>query len=281
MRIKYFTVAAIVILTIMGGCEKPLPPDTVLSNCLNALIAGNVTEAYEYFSYDDQLTMSKDEFVKQHELSARELCIADMLRDHVILQVDSLSISMETAKTVVTIITPTLMKERFSLLFFRGCSTTVLDSVMNPQGDPEWIHITQLSDTVLIRKEEKGWRIFGYWQRQRIKEAEASAKRLNYIQTKIEVTDMRAFAFKGERTSYLTARILNNGDETLRHVEIIVVCYNPDNRPCYSVTAYPVSSSSLPLDPYRSKTFRVELPSVPVDWTGNVTAKIVNATFVE
>jgi hypothetical protein len=278
---KYFTVAFVIMLVVMGGCEKPLPPDTILSNCLDALVAGNVTEAYEYFSYDDQLTVSKEEFIKQHELSAQELCIADMLRDHVILHVDSLIIGEETAKTVINIIAPTIMKERFSVLFFRGCSTTAVDSVMNPQGDPEWIHITQMSDTVMIRKEEKGWRIFGYWQRKRIKEAEASAKRLNYIQTKIEVTDMRAFAFKGERTSYLTARILNNGDEALRQVEIIVVCYNPDNRPCYSVTAYPVSASSIPLEPYRSKTFRVELPSVPVDWTGNVTAKIVNATFVE
>jgi len=65
MRMKYFTVAFVIMLVVMGGCEKPLPPDTILSNCLDALVAGNVTEAYEYFSYDDQLTVSKEEFIKQ------------------------------------------------------------------------------------------------------------------------------------------------------------------------------------------------------------------------
>lgn len=280
MKVRLFLVAGLAILAVIG-CQKQDPPDVVLTRCLDALVVGNVTNAYEVFSYDDQLTVSQNEFVQQHKLSAQELCIAEMLRNHVVCLTDPLTIGEDSATAVVTIIAPTIMKERFAVLFFEGCSASAADSVLNPQGDPEWIYITQISGTVLLRREEKGWRIFGYWQRMRIKEAEASAKRLNYIQTKIEIKDMRAFAFKGERTSYLTARVVNNGDETLRQVEIIVACFNPHNRPCYSLTVYPISPSSLPLGPRKERPFRVELPGVPVDWTGNVTAKVVNATFVQ
>lgn len=279
MKIRLFVITGLMFL-VMSGCQKQDPPDVVLAGCLDALIKGNVTDAYGLFSYDDQLTVGQAEFVQQHELSARELCIAEMLRNHVVLQVGPLAVGEDTAAAVVTIIAPTMMKERFATLFFEGCSTSSVDSTLNPQGDPEWIYMTRMTGTVLLRKEEAGWRVFGYWQRMRIQEAEASAMRLNYIQTKIEIRDMRAFAFKGERTSYLDARIVNMGDETLRQVEIIVACFNPDNRPCYSVTVYPVSPSSLPLGPHRDRPFRVDLPHVPADWTGNVTAKVVNATFV-
>jgi hypothetical protein len=280
MKVHLLVTVGLAILTVIG-CQKQDPPDIILTRCLDALTVGNVTEAYEYFSYDDQLTVSRAEFVQQHELSAQELCIAEMLRNQVVQHMGALAVGEDTATAVVTIITPTMMEKRFAVLFFEECSTSAVDSTLNPQGEPEWIYMTRMSGTILLRREERGWRIFGYWQRMRIQEAEASAIRLNYIQTKIEIADMRAFAFKGERTSYLTARVVNKGDETLRQVEIIVVCFNPDNRPCYSVTVYPVSPSGLPLGPRKDKTFRVEFPNVPVDWTGNVTAKIVNATFVQ
>jgi hypothetical protein len=279
MKIHLFIAAGLIML-LMSGCQKQDPPDVILTGCLDALTKGNVTDAYSLFSYDDQLTVSQAEFVHKHELSAQELCIAEMLRNHVVLQVGPLAVGEDTAAAVVTIIAPTIMTGRFAILFFEGCSTTAVDSTLNPMGDPEWIYMTRMTGTVMLRKESPGWRIFGYWQRMRIQEAEASAMRLNYIQTKIEIRDMRAFAFKGDRTSYLTARILNLGDETLRQVEILIACFNPDNRPCYSVTVHPVSPSSLPLGPHRDRPFRVELPHVPADWTGNVTAKVVNCTFV-
>jgi hypothetical protein len=80
--------------------------------------------------------------------------------------------------------------------------------------------------------------------------------------------------------------VKNNGERTLREVEITIFCLDSDGKPVFEKTYQPVLVSDFafgdegkPLKPGYTRTFGVKLNDAPSDWKGKVEVKITKVQF--
>lgn len=87
--------------------------------------------------------------------------------------------------------------------------------------------------------------------------------------SKITVSDARMSAaenFLGDTITYLDARVTNQGSKTLRHVELRLEFVDMLDQVVLRDSAHPVTRRTPPLEPGKTRSFRVSFDHMPADW---------------
>ena len=87
--------------------------------------------------------------------------------------------------------------------------------------------------------------------------------------SKIVVTDARMSAaqnFIGDTITYLDGRITNQGSKTIRRVELRLEFVDTLDQVVLRDSAHPVTPRMPPLEPGKSRSFRVSFDHMPADW---------------
>jgi hypothetical protein len=275
-RISQFIVATYIIVLLLLSCSKSYPWNS-LTTCLDAIIEHDYNRAYKFFSFQDQSTKSSSEFVMEHQLSEDERQILELSKLCLSYTIKDTSVLGDTCRAVVEILLPELLVDRLNFLFYEQYGKDMVDSLKT--DDHNMIYISKMEGLILLIKEDRAWRIYANWKELRKKEAEEAEIRLEYIKHKLRVGNVRVREFADTHRTHLIFNIKNLGEKTLEDIEIFVVCLDRNSKPCYSVTAHPVSSSSKPLGPQKSQRITVDLGNAPPDWARVVEVKVVNCKF--
>jgi hypothetical protein len=103
--------------------------------------------------------------------------------------------------------------------------------------------------------------------------------------SKISVRNVRVGeSVLGETGAF--GEIKNEGDSTLKEVEITIFCLGPDGRPVFEKQYTPVlesefslSDANKPLKPGYSRKFGVKLDDAPTEWNKKVTVSVTGVKF--
>lgn len=103
---------------------------------------------------------------------------------------------------------------------------------------------------------------------------------------KIEVRDIQIDTGHIFSNINVLGEIKNNGDKTLKEVEITIYCLDENDKAVYEKIQYPILDSEYssinvraPLKPNYSRKFDYNLDEAPSDWSKKVMIKVTNIEF--
>lgn len=259
-------------------CQPSDNPQKIITKCVDAIIAGSFDKAYGYFSFKDKNTKSLSEFVQELALNQADSGIIALTADRIDYVIVDIATSNDSARATLKITIPAIMSRRLSYLFADVYKETKIDYLIDSKKNH--IYILALEGQVRLIKEMEGWRIYGNWQKIRDREEKEAQMILEYIKSYIKIIEsIKICEYQDTRKIFLEGMVKNTGGKTLEDVELMITCYNKNEKPCYILSEHPVNANEKPLRPKKIRKFKIDLSAAPADWAKNVEIKIVNCKF--
>ena len=265
-------------LLFVNSCPRQTPPRERLVEFLDSLMAKNYQSAYDHCAFKDRYTKSADEFIagfKQHDDEVSSNGIEGSV---IFYNIDSTHAQKDTFLAFTKITALDLGASPYRNLFFSVLSEPITDSVKNRKS--AYVYAVTYEGVICLIKEHEGWGVYARWEEQRLRDAEESRVRVEYIKNGLKISNRKISVYPDAR-AYLTAVLKNTGIRTVLDAELMIVCLDKDGKPCDILTEHPVRKHAAPLLPGKTRKFKVDLSSAPGEWAKAVDVKIVNCFLGE
>jgi len=277
MRSK-LVITLMLIFVFQTVCTRQVPPRERLVGFLDSLKVKNFKSAYDYCAFKDRYTKSADEFVagfKQYDKEVSSNGIEGFVMSY---SIDSTQTKKDAFLAFTKITALDLGTSPYRSLFFSVFAEPITDSVKNKKN--AYVYAVTYDGVLCLVKEHEGWGVYARWEEQRLRDAEESRIRVEYINNSLKISNRKVSVYPNDR-AYLTAMIKNTGTRTVLDVELMIVCLDKDGKPCDILTEHPVRKHAAPLLPGKTRKFKVDLSSAPGEWAKTVDVKIVNCFLGE
>jgi len=266
----------LIILNIL--CQPSEVPVNTITKCIEAMTRGDYKTAYNYFSFIDKSTKTEPEFVRENEFSKIDSQLMTLTSNRIEYKIFDTTIYKDSILAILKITIPEIMRERMRYFFATPYKEKKIDSLIT--AEKKCINFFTIEGQVQLIKEIEGWRIYGNWRRIRDEEAKKSQVVIDYIRDSIKIAkNIRIREFQDTRRVCLEGSLKNYGKRILCDVEVMIICYEKNRKPCYILSIHPVNENEKPLKPGKSKIFQVDLSTAPATWTKEVDIKVVNCKF--
>lgn len=263
----------VALLIVVTGCS-PDPPAERFHSCFKALLDNDLEQVHKYFVFIDRSTIAGKEFTDSYTFSPAEVRAMDSLGDYIEYNMLNSHQDGDTVRARISIQVPVFMDKIIHLLFFS------IDTVMEFTGQPEADVISGklllYQGMIVMVKEGNAWFMYGNWEEQRQRETQQSQERLEYMNQYLMTSDVRVHYTRDSQVR-LSVTLHNKGVRTLTSVEIYIIGYTKDNRPCFTATDDPLEIK--PLLPNSKRRFSIDISQAPANWSGRVDVRVLNCNF--
>ena len=257
----------------MTGCFNAGKPADTLRAYWNAVFEGDFDIVYQNHCLLDQAVKSLDEFNREMELTMPEASLLRVCRPDLELQINQSQIrGKDTAEFNVTVAIPLGLKDKFQYLI----TSIQRDSVIDRMGRPPLLSRT---GTCRLVKEHDRWLVFGDWEARRQREAEQAQARLDYL-PQLRIRSIVIREYQNTRRNYLMFNVQNTGRRAITHIRLLLTFLTKQNTPC-QVLEETVAFEPSALAAHEHRSVKLDITSTPVDWSLEVTIKIVDCGFLE
>jgi len=256
----------ITMLLLLAGCSDASKPTNALRAYWNAVFDGDFNAVYQSHCLIDQAVKSFDEFNREMELTMPEASLLRVCRSDLDLRINRSRVLKDTAEFDITITIPLGLKDKFQYLL----TAIQGDSIIGREGQPSLLSRTGLCRLV---KEHGQWLVFGGWETRRRKEAEQAQVRLDYLPS-LKIQNIVIRNYHNTSRNYLMFNVQNTGQRTVTWIRILLTFP-------YQVLEETVAFEPSALKPKDLRSVKLDITSTPINWSLQVTIKIMDCGFLE
>ncbi len=256
----------IAMLLFLAGCSDAGKPTNALCAYWNAVFDGDFNAVYQSHCLIDQAVKSFDEFNREMELTMPEASLLRVCRSDLDLRINRSRVLKDTAEFDITITIPLGLKDKFQYLL----TAIQGDSIIGREGQPSLLSRTGLCRLV---KEHGQWLVFGGWETRRRKEAEQAQVRLDYLPS-LKIQNIVIRNYHNTSRNYLMFNVQNTGQRTVTWIRILLTFP-------YQVLEETVAFEPSALKPKDLRSVKLDITSTPINWSLQVTIKIMDCGFLE
>jgi hypothetical protein len=268
-----FGISLCLLLLFINSCTRQTPPRERLAEFLDSLKAKNYQAAYDYCAFKDRYTKSVEEFVTGFKQYDDEASSNGIEGSGISYRIDSTHAKKDTFLAFTKLTALDIGDSPHRGLFYAIFAEPITDSVKNKKS--AYVYAVTYDGVICLIKEHEGWGIYARWEEQRLRDAEDSRIRVEYIKNGLKLSKRKISVYPNAK-AYLTAVLKNTGTRTVLDVELMIVCLDKDGKPIDILTDHPVRKHAAPLLPGKTRKFKVDLSSEPGEWAKAVDVKIVN-----
>ncbi len=272
-------ISSCLFLLFVNSCTRQAPPRERLVEFLDSLKAKNYEAAYDHCAFKDRYTKSAEEFVAGFKQYDDEVGSNGIEGSAISYSIDSTQAKKDTFLAFTKLTALDLGNSPHGGLFSLVFSELITDSVKNKKS--AYVYTVTYEGAICLIKEHEGWGVYARWEEQRLRDAEESRIRVEYIKNGLKILKRKLLVYPDANKAYLTAVLKNTGTRTVLDVELMIVCLDKDGKPCDILTEHPVRKHAAPLLPGKTRKFKVDLSSAPGEWAKAVDVKIVNCFLGE
>ena len=244
---KKIIVPSVLLILVLTSCNifGPSPQD-ILMKYLNSYYKGNYSETYALLSAKDKNFKNQ----KEYEAEFSDNPFSKLFAGKISFNVKEIKVNGNNAEATVEITGPDL---------------------------------SEATETYDLVKDNEGWRVFLNWEGQK-KAVEISDKAKKAYFDKIEVRNIHLGTTGSFDAIGVFGEIKNNGDRTLKQVEVTAYCLDKNDKTVFEKTYHPVLVTNVPLKPNYSRRFNYELDNattklLPSDWSKKVKVAVTDTEF--